>query len=58
MMPGIFVALAACPAATPPQCGLFPAVLIILPSVIFPGERDILRVDLDRLTVRLEAYDR
>lgn len=45
-------------AAGAAQFRQLPTLPMIPPSIIFPGERDILQADLDRLKRRIEAHDR
>jgi hypothetical protein len=59
---GIFVALVASGVNVPDvgaaQFRRLPALPMIPPSINFPGERDVLQADLDRLKVRIKAHDR
>lgn len=57
---GIFVALVASSANVPDvgaaQFRQLPALPMIPPSINFPGERDVLQADLDRLKVRIKMH--
>lgn len=66
MLPGVLVALAVfsaiassaiVPSAVAAQFRQLPMLPNIPPAITFPGERNILQADLDRLKARIKTYD-